>query len=65
MRRLGRDCWTDESPDARTSGAHWSIDDPQRVWDAVRASDGELVADLSPPSWAGGRSFASTAKHRR
>jgi len=29
MRPLCRDCWTDEY--ARTSGAHWSIDDPQRV----------------------------------
>jgi len=54
MRPLCRDCWTDEY--ARTSGAHWSIDDPQRVWDVLRASDGELVADLSP-LFMGGRPF--------
>jgi len=54
MRPLCRDCWTDEY--ARTTGAHWSIDDPQRVWDVLRASDGELVADLSP-LFMGGRPF--------
>ena len=54
MRPLCSDCWTEEY--ARTTGAHWSIDDPQRVWDVLRASDGELVADLSP-LFMGGRPF--------
>jgi hypothetical protein len=54
MRPLCSDCWTEEY--GRTTGAHWSIDDPQRVWDVLRASDGELVADLAP-LFMGGRPF--------
>ncbi|ADD07739.1 virus protein phiCh1-VP78 (plasmid) [Natrialba magadii ATCC 43099] len=53
-RPLCRSCWNERYD--RLAGAYYEVDDVQRLWDILRAANGDLVADLKH-MFVGGRPF--------